>query len=307
MPGPSKLTAPAHIPQRTRPPGQGSGGPYDAPSIIYGGVGIQDPRLPFGKASGVGNGILGFVGTNLVKVISQVPSAIATANIAALQAVTSGTPVTLVNATGAGITVLASSFLAFPFCNTIPAGTLAIDGLPGITQFGTPSPYTGFYDPATGISRAVSITGVASGSGGTFLVRGYDWFGAPMSQLLTVGAGVNTATTTKAFKFISSVTPNFTDTHTYSVGTSDVFGLNLAADYFADVEVFWNNVLVAGAFTAAVTTNPATTATGDVRGTVGAFGSASNGTIRLDAFVVPSLARLATIPMSQGLFGVPQV
>jgi hypothetical protein len=302
------LNSPAHRFQPRVAIGGLGGAPDQAPNIDYGGSGIQDPRLIYNTAnSATGAGIIGWVQDGTTKCTAQVPSAISTTNIAAAANVVNGTPMTLVSATGAGITVVpAGGFVMMPnYGRTWAAGTLAIDGLPGYVQFGSKF-ITAFYDPTKGISRAVSITGSASSTGGNFLISGGDWYGYPMSQLLTVGAGAVTANTTKTFKFISSVIPQFTDAHNYSVGTADIYGYQIAADIFADTDVYWANVIqVVAQFTPAVTAT-ATTTTGDVRG-VFAAPSASDGTKRLDIFIVPSLNRLATKPMSVGLFGVTQV
>jgi hypothetical protein len=305
------LYAPAHRVAGRQPPGSSGVLPGLSPSVDFGGAALQDPRLPYNQTFGAtGARALGWLPSALPKVCSQVPSAIATANIAALQHTTNGTPLTLVSTTGAGITVVpAGGAVAWPNAigaGVIPAGALAIDGLPGVLRVNTKSDGV-FYDPSTGISRGISITGIAGGSGGTFTVSGADWYGFPMTQLITVAAGANTVSSLKTFKFIYSVTPNFTDgTGTYSVGTADRYGFNLAVDYFADVDIYWGNAIqVASTFTPAVTTSPATNATGDVRG-VFVPGSASNGTLRLDIYVSPSAARLTTSPMALGLFGVAQ-
>ncbi len=302
------LYAPAHRVAPRLALGNTGGNPDQAPSIDFGGSGIQDPRLPYNTAnSATGAAVVGWMETGAIKVISAVPSALATASIAAAAHTTSGTAMTLVSSTGSGITVLASALMVLPSLNTVPAGALAIDGAPGLVTFGTHN-RTSFYDPTKALARSVSITGIAGGAGGNFLIKGADIYGYPMSQLLTVAAGANTVNTTKCFKFVYSVTPQFTDgTGTYSIGHGDVYGFGLAADYFSDVDIYWANVIQAAAtFTAAVTTSPATTTTGDVRGTF-TPGSASDGTKRLDVFVVPSLKRIATAPMSAGLFGVTQV
>lgn len=300
------LYTPAHRVMSKSP----NASPDAAPSIDYGGSGLQDPRLPYNFAnSPTGMGVVGWHNAGAYKTVSQVPSTLATANIAALANVVSGVAMTKVSVTGAGITVVATGgFVPFPnYSQLIPAGTLAIDGLPGYLRVGAGA-ITGLYDPTKGICRAVTISGVASGTGGTFTVRGFDWYGYPMSQLVTVGAGANTVTSLKCFKFISSITPNFTDAHNYSVGTADVFGLNLAAEIYANTECFWDNVLqLFATFTAADTTSPATTATGDVRGKFGPFGTASNGVRRLDMFVAPAVGRIVQVPQSTGLFGIPQV
>lgn len=308
MPAPTGFTAPAHILQKRMPPGSGGPGPYDAPSMVYLGQGLQDGRLPYNEAnSPTGAGILGWQGAGSIKVISAAPSAISTTNMAAAQHTTSGTPLTLVTATGAGITVIpAGGQLSFPFLNTIPAGALAIDGAQGLTRFGLGFS-TAFYNPSSAICRAVSVTAGAGATGGAVTIRGYDFYGQAMSQTVATVAST-TVTTTKAFKYVVSATPAFTDgTGNYSVGTSDVFGLPLAADFFADVDVYWNNALVvASNFTPAVVTSPATATTGDTRGTISGQTGASNGTIRLDAFVAPSLSRLAQVPAWVGEFGVLQ-
>jgi hypothetical protein len=299
------LYAPAHRVKKRYPPGSAGGNP--PPSVDCGGSAIQDPRLPYNTAnSSTGAQVIGWLGPAGSKVTSQVPSTAAVNNIAAAANPASGTAMTLVSSTGAGITVVPTGgVIMFPnYTNRIPAGAVAIDGLPGFVQVGTQN-VVGFYDPTKGIARCVSVTGVASGSGGTVTIRGADWYGYPMTQTITLAAGANTVNSTKAFKFVLSVTPNFSDTHAISVGTADIFGLNLAADFFADVLVYWNGVLgLLATFTAAVTST-ATATTGDVRGTIAPV-SSSDGTKRLDIFVTPSLARITQNPQATGLFGVAQ-
>ena len=173
------------------------------------------------------------------------------------------------------------------------------------------------FDPTQGISRGIRITGAASGTGGTFTVSGYDIYSRPQTALITVGAGAVTGWSTKTFKIITSIVPNFTDAHNYSVGTSDVFGLNIRNDKWEYDNFYW-----AGAFlttstgwTAADATSPATASTGDVRGTIqigtngplgsGASGGASNGTSRLALFsTIPLWNLVSATPNSpNSLFG----
>lgn len=285
--------------------------PNAAPSMDFLASGLQDHRLPYNSrgSSVTQPGIVGWHGGAEPVIANYVPSAIATANIAALAHVGSGTPMTLVTSSGSGITVLSSTAPAFfmPTGLSLSAGVV-IDGLPSLHVFGSGGNFqTGFYNRGTYVGRGVSITGVSGGSGGTFTIAGYDIYGYPMTQLVTVAAGVNTVNTLKTFKAIASVTPNFTDAHNYSVGTADIYGFGILATYFADCTIDWNEALVTAnnGFVGADTTSPATSATGDVRGTY-AVQSASDGTKRLVMSVRPTLSSLVTNPTT-GLFGQPQV
>lgn len=282
-----------------------------APSMDFLSSGLQDHRMGYNsRGSSVAQpGIIGWFGSSKPITANYVPSAIATANIAALAHVVSGTAMTLVTSTAAGITVLSVAAPAFfmPTGLTLSAGVV-IDGLPALHVFGSGGNFqTGFYNRGTYVGRGVSITGVTAGAGGTFTVAGYDVYGYPMTQLVTVAAGVNTVNTLKTFKAITSVTPNFSDAHNYSVGTADIYGFGILGTYFGDVDINWNSALITAntGFVTADTTSPATTATGDVRGTY-AVQSASDGTKRLIMAVAPTIGSILTNPTT-GLFGVAQV
>lgn len=111
----------------------------------------------------------------------------------------------------------------------------------------------------------------------TILVTGYDEYGMPMSELLTVTAtGTSKAVAgLKAFKYIYSIALTAAadaTTNTVNVGYGDVLGLPYALPAKSDFltnGTFFNETLESTAPTvvAAVTTT-ATTTTGDVRGTV---------------------------------------
>ena len=306
------LNAPAHRIAPRMPLGSGQGAPNQAPSLDFLGNGIQDSRLIWNSAnSSTGAQIVGWYGQGFIKTCSQVPSTISTTNIAAAQTVASGTPMTLT--AGTGITaVAAGGFFCLPSLNRIAAGALAIDGTPAYLSWGA-SDFTKVYSEAAGIARCVSITAAAGAAGGNFLVSGADWYGYPMSQLITSVAN-STVNSAKAFKFITSVVPQFTDaSFNYSVGTADIYGLALACSNFASILVYWNGILQTNTFgasggtlTAAVTTSPATTTTGDVRGTW-AVGTASNATKELDVFVYLTAVRANNASPAVGLFGVSQV
>lgn len=160
------------------------------------------------------------------------------------------------------------------------------------------------WNPQCLIARAVSITGSTSATGGAFLVSGYDIYGVPMTETITAASGTATTNGKKAFKYIASVVPQFTDAHNYSVGTTDIYGLPLRSDFFGDVAINYNatGITASTGYVAAVTTSPATATTGDVRGTY-ALQSAADGSKRLIVrqFVLPANAGSIT-----GLFGVTQ-
>ena len=140
-----------------------------------------------------------------------------------------------------------------------------------------------------------------------FTVSGYDYFGQSMSELITVVTAGTAVSGKKAFYQISGVTIAGSAT-VCLVGTTDVLGLPVRCfDAGYVVKVGWNNTLAqdAGTFVAADMTNPATTTTGDVRGTY-TPSSASNGikrlvmTIGLPAIAVgPNATRTGALGVTQ--------
>jgi len=160
------------------------------------------------------------------------------------------------------------------------------------------------WNPQSLVARAVSVTGSASATGGNILISGYDIYGVPMSEVIAAPAGASTVNGKKAFKYIASVVPQFTDAHNYSIDTTDIYGFPLRSDFFGDVAINYNatGITASTGYVAAVPTSPATTTTGDVRGTY-ALQSAADGSKRLiiRQFVTP--ANAATVA---GLFGVTQ-
>jgi hypothetical protein len=156
------------------------------------------------------------------------------------------------------------------------------------------------------LPRAIKVN--SSTTARAFTVSGYDYYGQPMSEIITVVTAATAVTGLKAFFQISSVTISGSATAVV-VGTSDVLGLpvrvfNVA--YIASVKS--NNTLAqdAGTFVAADTAT-ATTATGDVRGTY-APATASNGIVRtvmgilLPGIAVgPNATRTGAIGVNQNL------
>ena len=174
-----------------------------------------------------------------------------------------------------------------------------------------------FFNPVEGICRNLTVTGSTTNATGTFLVTGYDIFGAAMTELLTA-SGTTTVGGKKAFKYVQSIVVQAAGaTGVYSVGVGDTFGLNLRADRYEAIQVTWNGkgLTAQAGFTAALaTTSNATTP--DVRGTLSvanftAFNLAtSNSTGRLCIIVRPPL--LNTLNAAAGstsatsLFGAAQ-
>jgi len=156
------------------------------------------------------------------------------------------------------------------------------------------------------LPRAIKVN--SSTTARAFTVSGYDYYGQPMSEVITVATAATAVTGLKAFYQVSGVTISGSATAVV-VGTSDVLGLpvrvfNVA--YIASVKS--NNTLAqdAGTFVAADTAT-ATTTTGDVRGTY-APATASNGIVRtvmgilLPGIAVgPNATRTGAIGVNQNL------
>jgi hypothetical protein len=198
------------------------------------------------------------------------------ANIAALQANTANTALTLTAGTGV-----------------------------------TSGPWT--QNPATtvylfDVARSVSLTSAANLSAINYTIIGIDIYGRQTSQVIA-GPNANTVTTLKTFLGVISVTPNTTSASTVSVGSADIFGLQYAmtdAGYITSNK--WAGALAqdGGTFVVADTTSPATTATGDPRGTY-APSSASNGARRLVIGMHLNGAQCGASPTVVALIGVTPV
>jgi hypothetical protein len=128
------------------------------------------------------------------------------ASIAALQAQTSGTPLTL---NGDQVTTYP---VAVPPGAVSGGGTVQGESLGGI-QLSNP-PAVVFNPP-----RPVTLTSAANLSAGTFTVAGYDVRGLPISEVIT-GPNANTVSGKLKFAVVTSVTPNTTSVSTVSVGNN---------------------------------------------------------------------------------------
>ena len=154
--------------------------------------------------------------------------------------------------------------------------------------------------------RALAVN--SSTTARAFTVTGYDYYGQPMSEVITVAVAGTPVNGKKAFYQVSTVAIAGSAT-AVTVGTTDIIGLPIRvtdAGYIASVG--WANTLArdAGTFVAAVTT-AATTTTGDVRGTY-VPSSATNGysrivmTIACNAIQVgPNATRVGALGVNQNL------
>lgn len=280
--------------------GSANQNPQHAPSPLDMGVALLDPRILFTyyPGSNVSTKTYGFLATEC-QVINQVPSAIATNNIAASQT-PAAAALTLVSSSGAGITVGTS--ITRGDTGATVTGLLAIDTAMAGVGFGQDTTIN-MWDPTKSIARNVRITSGGNDTGISFLVAGYDLYGFPMTEAIT-GSNGSVASGAKAFKYIASITPSGAVATTASAGTGDVIGLPIRTDVVAMTRINYNSTWITAStgFVAAVTTDPATTTTGDVRGTY-ALQSASDATKRLVVFITPSVANINSVT---GLFGPAQ-
>ena len=201
--------------------------------------------------------------------------------------------------------------VSLPPTAAISGGTItgAYTGLNSGIAFGY-SASIRYWNPADLLARAVSVTSITAQVVSTFTVRGFDVYGFPMTEVITLsGTVAGTTNGKKAFKYILSVTPNTTDsTNTYEINTTDIIGFPIRSDTLqvgieSDVTIMSNNATIAATtgYTAADKT-VATGATGDVRGTF-ALQTASNGTLKLIFSQSPAAAAYASVA---GLYGVTQ-
>ncbi len=281
--------------------------PDAGPNCIYAGNTFKDMRYRYIRGGGTENipggyakQAVGFVDHQLLT-LDFVPSAIATANLAALQVPTLNTAMTLVSIAGAGITITAAPITVLATGNVVPAGVLQIDLAPTWIGYGASGAIQGWSGVAAG--RALSLTSGANLSAISFTIKGYDVYGAPMTQTV-VGPNINTVNTLKGFKWVASITPNGTSASTVSIGTADIFEFPILARRFSQVEIWWNEAAVTSntGFVTADVTNPATALTGDTRGSY-AVQSASDGVKRLEVTQRILPADLTTLT---SVFGVTQ-
>lgn len=201
-------------------------------------------------------------------------------NAAATRSLVTQVQSTLSNGTGILISPVAGTTLI----NVgIGQGNLfGSDQLPPATQFGPAASSASAHsfagmmqaglakviNPRETLCRNISVEGVTS-TNYSAMVHGWDLWGAPMSELLTLTAQTTSAGK-KAFKYLSHITSGTTSAVNASFGLGDTFGFPFRVDEYDHTQVTWNNVrqVNANGFTAAALTNPSNSTSGDVRGTV---------------------------------------
>jgi len=155
------------------------------------------------------------------------------------------------------------------------------------------------------VPRALTATGTA-GSNHLITVTGTDVYNAVIVELLTL-SGTNVIAGVKAFKTVTSVAiASGAADDTFDLGVGDVLGLPYRVDAggllmaYADSALDLTTSAVIGTFVAAVTTDPATNITGDVRGTYN-----PNVTLNGTA-IVKVLIQIASTATKVGAYGVDQ-
>lgn len=276
--------------------------PHAGPNLFFQGCGILDPRPPYTYIpGGASNKAVGWLTAVAPNVLNVVPSTASTTAISAAAVPVAGTPITLVTTTAGGITVGQSIVNAATGLTV--TGLLAIDGASGQIAFGVQGG-NNIWDPTKLCSRCIQVTSVGNDSAATVTIRGFDIYFYPMTQTLTL-SNASVATTTKAFKYLQSITPAGTlSGSNISVGQADTIGFPLRVDVQAYAEIYWPQpatITASTGFTAAVTTAPSAT-TGDVRGTY-ALQSASDGTKRMVMMITPNPNTFGT---TAGLLGNTQ-
>lgn len=196
--------------------------------------------------------------------------------------------------------------------------TPATDGTAPLNNAGRPA--TATVQGTDGVSRlcyvmdvprnlSLNVTHASSIVALTVLAQGLDEYLQPMSELFTITATGTTKTAAgkKAFKYLYSMaitSAGNAQTDTVNLAWANVLGLPYRVDDGGRVTPAGNGVLdTTGTVTKADDTSPATTTTGDVRGTY-APSSAPDGTKKYFASVFPTDPQTAQ-PL--GLFGNPQV
>lgn len=187
----------------------------------------------------------------------------------------------------------------------LAAGNLTLTAGTGVT---TTVDATGATRYVLDVPRNVTITSSNAGdTTQTAKVYGYDVYGNPMTETIAFN-GAATIQGKKAFKSVYRIAISAALAGNGSAGYGDVLGIPVRVTNVAYVAaVKWNSTLAqdAGTFVAADTTDPATSTTGDVRGTYKPS-SATDGAKRLVMLIVVPAAGSGPQATTAGAYGVTQ-
>ena len=327
-PGPSIIFG-----QRNPPGYGGSNNPDIAPSAVWGGWITVDPRVGYNQTR---TGIMGWFGSsNRICLVDAVPAAPSNTNIATGIALAAPGAITLVTTSAAGVNIVASS-TTNPLGNgttvwgnvtsggvLIPAGTLCLDAVPtylsaGLAQPNSSSGYTKVtcYNPATMLSRTVTVASTSGADTGVVTLTGWDVYGNPQHEAITISAG-SVQAGKKAWKFIASAALSGAGAALNgSIGTglttTGAFGIPLFVAEWPYLTVYVGSggtgtaptlITSATGWTIADTTSPATATTGDPRGTY-AMQTAPASNVRLTMFADIQASQIMSATPTVGLFGV---
>lgn len=281
---------------------------WQGPDFHANGSMLMDPRGYVGYAGG--DWLCGWLQSARGYItIDSTPAAINATAIAAAYTGSGAVTLASANNSSAGVVVNASAvnvntgavttgYVAISCPNATATSTFLAFGNSGVNG----NRGVNIWDPNAAVGRTITITSSGTDSGKTATVAGADIYGVPVTASVALG-NTSAASTTKAFKYISSVTLSTAPAGNITIGFGTVFGLPLRADALNYVQAF-HLTSSAVAITAAVTSS-ATAATGDVRGSVVV---AVTGTSQLTVY--QSLPASALVSLSQGtvsgLVGVTQ-
>jgi hypothetical protein len=209
--------------------------------------------------------------------------------------------VALANITRYAVTPVAKN-AANLFASARPVGTTATMGgvAAGVTKITMPDGTTRLQ---LDVPRAIQIVSAGADDTKTATFKGWDVYGAPMTQTVTMGTNIGTAaaSTLKAFYQLNpTVTFSVRPAAAITIGTTDILGLPFRVANLNDIVDIGIGVLASDAGTAVVAdlTSPATALTGDVRGTY--VPSVATGTETVTIF------QAVTITSQTTTFGVTQ-
>lgn len=305
-----------------------------APNVNYLGNALLDPRPAYNYKPGSAVGTVVTALWNSQGFVNAVPAASNSSGPTNSRPYAPGTIVSclagssLLTTLTLNTTVSSATgvWLAQSYPNPTSGGTRTINM---VCDYATPyltfgsAATVAVWNPANGVARAVAITGSSSGaddSGVTAAVAGFDLYGYPMSETITLGASsLNGVIGNKAFKGIQSITLSNSTTMNSTVlniGFADKFGFPTYIG--SDVNMTINTISSGGLVVSYVpgssigvvsgSTATATATTSDVRGTWTSTAASINwtGAARLQIRTNLSPVALNTVTATDfsGIFGV---